>query len=54
MLYINWVELQACLRMSPFKWDISQPSKMFIAREIKNNCCGIRFQDIGLLIISNS
>ena len=36
ILYRNWFQLQACLRMSPFKWDIFQPSKMFIAREIMN------------------
>ena len=34
MIYRNWFELEACLRMSPLKWDISQPSKMFIAREM--------------------
>ena len=36
MLYKNWFELQACLRMSTLKWDISKPSKMFIGREIMN------------------
>ena len=34
MLYRNWFELEACLRMSPLKWDISQPSKIFMARYI--------------------
>ena len=29
----NGFELGACLRMSPLKWDMSQPSKMFIARD---------------------
>ena len=33
MLYINWVELEACMRMSALKCDMSQPSKIFIARE---------------------
>ena len=30
----NGVELEACPRMSPLKKDMSQPYKMFIAREI--------------------
>ena len=34
MFYRNGFELEACLRMSPSKWDMSQPSKMFIARKI--------------------
>ena len=34
MLYRNEVELEACLKMSSLKSDMSQPFKMFIAREI--------------------
>ena len=30
----NGCELKACLRMSPLKLNMSQPSEMFIAREI--------------------
>ena len=41
MLYRNWFELQACLRMSPLKWDVSQPSKMFIAREIMHEIAAV-------------
>ena len=33
MLYRKGVEYKTCLRMSPLRWDISQPSKIFIARE---------------------
>ena len=36
MLYGNGFELNTRLRMSPLKWDMSQPSEMFIAREIKH------------------
>ena len=34
MFYRNVFDLKACLRMSPLKWDMSQPSEMFVAREI--------------------
>ena len=34
MFYRNRFELEACLRMPPLKWDMSQPPKMFIAKEI--------------------
>ena len=30
----KWFELEECLRMLPFKWYMSQPSKMFIFTEI--------------------
>ena len=52
MLYRNWFELKTCLRMSHLKWDMSQPSEMFIAREIKHES---RWYQISrLFIISNS
>ena len=52
MLYRNGFDLKTCLRMSPLKWDMSQPSEMFIAREIKHKS---RWYQISrLLIISNS
>ena len=52
MLYRNGFELKTCLRMSPLKWDMSQPSEMFIAREIKHES---RWYQISrLFIISNS
>ena len=34
MIYKNEFDLEACPRMSPLKWDMSQPPNMFIAREI--------------------
>ena len=34
MLYRNVSEHEKCLRMSPLKKDISQPSKIFIVREV--------------------
>ena len=34
MLYGNGIELETCLRVSPCKWDMSQPPKVFIARVI--------------------
>ena len=34
MLYRNGFELETLIEMSPFKWDVSQPSKMSIAREV--------------------
>ena len=49
MLYRNWFALETCLRMSPFKWDLSQPSKMFIAKEILSKNGGIRFKDTRLI-----
>ena len=36
MLYRNGFEPETCQRKSPWKWDVSQPSKIFIAREIMN------------------
>ena len=52
MLYRNGFELKTCLRMSPLKLDMSQPSEMVIAREIKH---GLRWYLISrLFIISNS
>ena len=33
LLYRDGIEPETCLRMSPLKWDISQPSKMVIDRE---------------------
>ena len=52
MLYRNGFDLKTCLRMSPLKWDMSQPSEMFIAREIKHES---RWYQISrLFIISNS
>ena len=52
MLYRNGFELKTCLIMSPLKWDMSQPSEMFIAREIKHES---RWYQISrLFIISNS
>ena len=52
MLYGNGFELNTRLRMSPLKWDMSQPSEMFIAREIKHES---RWYQISrLFIISNS
>ena len=39
--------------MSPLKRDISQPSKMFIARDLCINRDGIRFKDIRLIINAN-
>ena len=33
LFWIPYVELEACPSMSPLKWDMSQPSKMFKARE---------------------
>ena len=46
MLYRNGFEPK-----SPLKWDVSQPSKMFIDWI---NHGSIRFQDIGLFILLNS
>ena len=52
MLYWNGFDLKTCLRMSPLKWDMPQPSEMFIAREIKHES---RWYQISrLFIISNS
>ena len=52
MLYRIGFDLKTCLRMSPLKWDMSQPSEMFIAREIKHKS---RWYQISrLFIISNS
>ena len=34
MLYRNEFELETFLKMSTLKWDVSQPLKMFITREI--------------------
>ena len=34
MLYRKGVEYKTCLRMSPLRWDISQPPEIFLARKI--------------------
>ena len=34
MLYRDGFELGTVLKMSPLKWDVSQPPKMFIAKDI--------------------
>ena len=34
MLYRNGFELGILLKMSPLKWDVSQPPKMSIAKDI--------------------
>ena len=34
LFWLPYVELEACPSMSPLKWDMSQPLKMCIAREI--------------------
>ena len=34
IFYRNGFEFEACLMVSPLKWDMSQTTKMFIAREI--------------------
>ena len=34
MLYRDGFELGTVLKMSPSKWDVSQPPKMFIANDI--------------------
>jgi len=34
MLYKIGVEFEACLKMSPLKWDRGHPSKIVIAKEI--------------------
>ena len=47
--YRNGFELEACLRMSPLKWDMSQPSKMFIGREIVHKLLKILL--LGLLVL---
>ena len=53
MFYRNGFELEACLRMLPFKWYMSQSSKMFITREIMHKLRGFRYKDIRSIIISN-
>ena len=39
MWYKNGLELEPYLKMSPLKWDVSQP-QMFIAREIIHKQAG--------------
>ena len=34
MFYRNVFDLEACLMMSSLKWDMTQPSKMFVSRKI--------------------
>ena len=51
MLYRNRFEPKTYRRKSPLKWDVSQPSKMFIDWINRGS---IRFQQIGLFIASNS
>ena len=53
ILYRNGFELETFLKMSTLKWDLSQPLRIFIAKEIIQNRGGIRFQDIRLSITSN-
>ena len=43
-IYRNGFELEACLRMSPLKSDMSRPSKIFIAREIMDKSWRYRIQ----------
>ena len=48
MFYRIGFELEACLRMSPLKCDMSQPYKMFIAREIMHKSWRYQTQRIDI------
>ena len=43
-IYRNGFELEACLRKSPLKPDMSRPSKIFLAREIMHKSWRYRIQ----------